>query len=292
MKPDAEQTRPHVQPHMFINSPARRRMNSMQSERWAFHTGIFAALCLVGCAEEATPIVGVASDALDGRNGNQYVNYHRDRLLATYATYKGLGTPANAWNSLNAKQHDLFLIETDLLGNRSYFANTISSYVGRSCNGGSINCSNGCEAIAPGVNEYCVYYPSGQACQDANACTYSVSPRNDFTMALEHVSMMYEVLAPNGSCGGDDNNRIFWRADDPLIQNLRNMWMGLPEWDRNDDLGGPHGPFNNASATISTRPFSCDGPDGQAQFYSYDDQAVAFSRGSTSLPADGHMFEL
>ena len=58
--------------------------------------------------------------ALDGSNGNAYVNYHRDRLLDTYAQYKGLGNRVNAWNSLNYKQKWLFLIQTDLLGNRTY----------------------------------------------------------------------------------------------------------------------------------------------------------------------------
>ena len=103
--------------------------------------------------------------------------------------------------------------------------------------------------------------------------TRAPQPRTDYEMALEHVTKLYEILAPNDSCGGEDNNRIFWQAgtdssNDQLIQAFRNRTM--PAWGPNGDLGGPHGPFDNASSTMNGRPFSCDGPDGQAQFYSWD----------------------
>lgn len=253
---------------------------------------ILIAGCEVASSTPPADQVGVTSAALDGTNGNTYVNYHRDRLLDAYASYKGLGDRVNAWNSLNAKQRDLFLIQTDLLGNRSYMENVAPVVVNENpCDGGGTDCSGGCQVQQPGTAGLCVYMDAN-SCVQNGYCYESPGQRWNYSMALEHVTMLYDLLAPDGSCGGEDNNRIFWQADDQLIGYFRNYGYGLPEWDTNGDLGGPHGPFNNASSTITGRPFSCDGPDGQAQFYSYDWQAQWFQRGSAWLPADGHMFEL
>jgi len=230
--------------------------------------------------------------ALSGLDGNAYVNFHRGRLLDTYAAYKGLGNRYNAWNTLNQKQRDLFLLQTDLLGNRSFMENVAPVITNMyPCNGEGTDCSSGCQVQQAGSAGLCVYL-DGNSCVQNGYCYQGPGQRYDFSMALEHVTQLYELLAPNGNCGGDDNNRIFWSADASLIGYFRNYYYGLPMWDTNGDLGGPHSPFNNASSTITGRPFSCDGPDGQAQFYSYDYQAVAFWRGSAFLPADGHMFEL
>jgi hypothetical protein len=248
-----------------------------------------------GCqpAPGATSATAEVAAPLDGTSGNAYVNYHRDRLLDAYASYKNLGDRVNAWNSLSPKQRDLFLVQTDLLGNRSFMTNDDVRWVidpSRRC-AGSVYCDGGCSITTGGVNEYCTYV-SLQECENEGACSYTIGPRYDYSMALEHVTMMYELLAPNGDCGGEDNNRIFWQADEQLIGDFRNYAYGLPEWDSNGDLGGPHAPFNNASSTLTGRPASCDGPDGQAQFYSYDWQAQWFQRGNAYLPADGRMFEL
>jgi hypothetical protein len=86
---------------------------------------LFIALVVVMGAVLGT---AASSFALDGRDGNAYVNYHRDRLLDTYAQYKGLGNRVNAWNSLNYKQKMLFLIQTDLLGNRTFMRPTETRY--------------------------------------------------------------------------------------------------------------------------------------------------------------------
>jgi len=86
------------------------------------------------------------SFGLDGRDGNKYTNYHRDRLLDTYAQYKGLGNRAIAWNSLNSKQKVLFLIQTDLLGNRTFMHPTRTNYYKQNpqdgCNNGQELCSS------------------------------------------------------------------------------------------------------------------------------------------------------
>jgi hypothetical protein len=265
--------------------------------------------------------------ALDGSNGNAYVNYHRDRLLDTYAQYKGLGDRVKAWNSLNYKQQMLFLIQTDLLGNRTYMYPTATDYYKNDpndgCNHGNAFCGTcgiqggqrwctSCDVWdpptqrnQPGWRPQC-WSIDAYTCYQDGLCYAAPRPRTNYEMALEHVTKLYEILAPNDGCGGDDNNRIFWQAgtdssSDQLIQAFRNQTM--PAWGPNGDLGGPHEPFDNASATTNGRPFSCDGPDGQAQFYSWDTTCTyggqkgcspiqAFSRGSAYLPADSRMFEL
>lgn len=267
------------------------------------------------------------SFGLDGRDGNKYTNYHRDRLLDTYAQYKGLGNRAIAWNSLNSKQKVLFLIQTDLLGNRTFMHPTRTNYYKQNpqdgCNNGQELCSS-CSIY--GGQRWCGScqvlldqpmddtHPQINGCWDINAydcyqrglCSEVPQSRTDYEMALEHVTKLYDILAPNDGCGGTDNNRIFWQAgtdssNDQLIQALRNRTM--PAWGANGDIGGVHEPFDNASSTMNGRPFSCDGPDGQAQFYSWDTKCTyggqkgcsniqGFWRGSVYLPADSRMFEL
>jgi hypothetical protein len=268
-----------------------------------------------------------SSFALDGSNGNSYVNYHRDRLLDTYAQYKGFGNRVNAWNSLNYKQKMLFLIQTDLLGNRTFMHPTRTNYYKNNpedgCNNGQEMCSS---CSISGGQRWCgscqVWidqpmddtHPQINGCWSIDAydcyqrglCREAPQQRTDYEMALEHVTKLYEILAPNDGCGGADNNRIFWQAgtnssNDQLIQAFRNRTM--PGWGRNADLGGNHSPFDNSSATTNGRPDACDGPDGQAQFYSWDTVCTyggqkgcssiqAFWRGSAYLPADSRMFEL
>ncbi len=268
--------------------------------------------------------------ALDGRDGNAYTNFHRDRLLDTYAQYKGLGNRVDAWNSLNYKQKMLFLIQTDLLGNRTFMHPTRTNYYkenpGDGCNNGQEMCSScsvaggqrwcgSCEVwldqpmddTRPQING--CWSVDAYDCYQRGLCREEPQSRTDYEMALEHVTRLYEILGQDGffgGCSGSDNNRIFWQAgtdssNDQLIQALRNRTM--PAWGANGDIGGVHEPFDNASSTINGRPFSCDGPDGQAQFYSWDTKCSysgqkgcsnvqSFSRGSTYLPADSRMFEL
>lgn len=216
----------------------------------------------------------------------------------------------------------LFLVQTDLLGNRTYMQPTATNYYKNNPDDGSGSPGNalcgGCEII--GGQRFCgnceVWNPPSEqnncgsvdayTCYQDRLCYEAPQQRTNYEMALEHVTKLYEILAPNDSCGGDDNNRIFWQAgtdssNDQLIQAFRNRTM--PAWGPNGDLGGPHAPFDNASSTMNGRPFSCDGPDGQAQFYSWDTKCTyggqkgcsniqAFSRGSVYLPADSRMFEL
>jgi hypothetical protein len=219
----------------------------------------------------------------------------------------------------------LFLIQTDLLGNRTYMQPTNTNYYKNNPNDGcgtpgQAFCGTcqmtGGQAWCGSCDVYGVNQLDLEGCWSMNAwdcylkgscyAASSPEPRTNYEMALEHVTKLYEILAPNDGCGGDDNNRIFWQAgtdssNDQLIQAFRNRRM--PAWGPNDDLGGTHPPFDNGSSTMNGRPEACDGPDGQAQFYSWDTTCTydgqkgcspiqAFWRGSAYLPADSRMFEL
>lgn len=270
-------------------------------------TSVFAlaTLMLIGCTTEGTdtlPGTSTSSAALSGADGNAYVNFHRDRLLTGYAADHGVGSAANAWATFTYTQKLLFLVHTDLLGNRSFMVPTANYYyrdstdvcgnVGDLCGeceiiGGQRACS-GCTMVSAENANACDYV-SAYDCYTRGGCDEQVGVRSDWSMALEHVTKLYEVL-DNGSCSGDDGNRSFFSADADLIGSFRNRY--LTAWTGNSDLGSVHSPFNNRTETINGRPFSCDGPDGQIQMYSYDYQGVAFTRGGKYLPADGRMFEL
>ena len=232
----------------------------------------------------------------------------------------------NAWNTLNQKQKWLFLLQTDLLGNRVFMRSTPTYYYKNNPNDGCGYGSGYCGACTiTGGQRACgsceVWDPpvpkdqpqqlpqcwniSAYDCYQNGLCWEESQTRTDYTMALEHVEKLYAILGYGGvneNCGGEDNNRIFWQAKDPLIQAFRNRTM--PEWGNNkDELKGPHSPFDNASATLTGRPWAQDGPDGQAQFYSWDTTCSyggqkgcspiqGFARGGAYLPADSRMFEL
>ncbi len=263
---------------------------------------LFALALLAGCAVDGGATASETTSALSGNDGNAYVNFHRDRLLNGYAIDHGLGNAPSAWASFAPDQQLLFLIHTDLLGNRSLMTPDWTDYVrsqdsvcgmaGESCGscgiiGGQRACG-GC-SIQTSDDLGCTWV-SSYDCYTQGQCNEQPEPRTDWSMALEHVTKLYEVLPGNGSCGGDDKNRSFFAADPTLIGSFRNRYM--PEWTGNSDIGSVHEPFNNRSETVTGRPFSCDGPDGQVQFFSYDYQGVPFSRGGKFFPADGLMFEL
>jgi hypothetical protein len=262
----------------------------------------FALVCLAGCAVGDPPTEATEA-ALTGADGNAYVNFHRDRLLRGYALDHGLGSAAAAWASFAPDQRTIFLLHTDLLGNRTLMVPESSTYIrtqtdacgtaGETCGtcsvfGGQLGCGT-CAIQSNDAFQTCNYV-SAYECYQQGQCFEQRQPRTDWSMALEHVTKLYEVMGGNGSCSGSDKNRSFFAADSLLINAFRNRTM--PEWTGNSDIGAVHGPFNNRSETLTGRPFSCDGPDGQVQFYSYDWQGQGFTRGNKFLPADGLMFEL
>lgn len=272
-----------------------------------FRSAVFVIMSVLalgaGCALDAEP-AAIASAELSGLDGNAYVNFHRGRLLDNYAARKGLGGRAGAWASLNSKQRYLFLLQTDLLGNRSYMTVQTSGYRKNNpwdgCpNNPGADCSGSCTVMSSRFGGQACVTMSGPECAhppfESPMCSEVSLPRWDFSMALEHVTQLYEILgygSPGTSCDSKDNNRIFWAGDDALIGGWRNEGTALPEWLHSQDIGGPHAPFNVSRETATGRPFSNDGPDGQTQFYGWDWQAQWFLRGSAWLPPDGKMFEL
>jgi hypothetical protein len=262
---------------------------------------ILSILLVSACATQPSESAQTeVSQTLSGADGNAYVNFHRDRLLAGYAQDHNLGSATNAWNSFNFEQRLLFLIHTDLLGNRTFMTPTSNSYFRNfttACGTANELCGTcsifGGQRGCGGCNiegEFGCQYVSAYDCYLQGQCFEQEGGRGDWSMALEHVTKLYEILPGFGSCSGEDKNRSFFAADPTLIGSFRNRYM--PEWVGNSDIGSVHAPFNNRSETNTGRPFSCDGPDGQVQFYSYDWQGQAFVRGGKYLPADGLMFEL
>jgi hypothetical protein len=265
---------------------------------------LLTIIALTGCATEEldpTPATNATEQALSGADGNAYVRFHRDRLLTGYASSHGLSSAAAAWATFTYEQRLLFLMETDLLGNRTFMTPVGTSYYRSStddcgttnelCNscvimGGQLACGScnirsdqwwSCETV------------SAYDCYTRGQCYPQPETRTDWSMALEHVTRLYEILPGNGSCGGLNENRGFYSADEALINAFRNRTT--PEWVANSDVGFVHSPFNKRSETNTGRPFSCDGPDGQVQFYDWDYQGVGFVRGGKYLPPDGRMFE-
>jgi hypothetical protein len=271
----------------------------MRSTRWL----VLTMLVLTGCAMDDNPdsTTNVTEQSLSGADGNAYVRFHRDRLLTGYASSHGLANAAVAWGTFTYEQRLLFLMETDLLGNRTFMAPVGTSYYRNwtdDCGTANDLCGTcvitggqrGCGGCGIRSEQWgSCEYVSAYDCYVQGQCYEQAGTRTDWSMALEHVARLYEILPGNGSCGGLNENRGFYSADDTLINAFRNRTM--PEWVANSDVGSVHGPFNKRSETNTGRPFSCDGPDGQVQFYDWDYQGVGFSRGGKNLPADGRMFE-
>jgi hypothetical protein len=206
----------------------------------------------------------------------------------------------------------VFLLETDLLGNRTYATPDAYGYAKSNPWDGcptppppADDCTNGCQvATVVPIQGQVRIWTSGQDCAfpppssslQGPACSVTRNPPADFTTALQHVRHLYAVLGSGGSsdCGGSDNNRAFWQADDPLIQAWRNLSMAPTEWVHSTDPGGSHAPFTVTRETAAGRTSLFDwlGADGQVQLYVWDNEAVAFTRGGQALPADSHMFEI
>jgi hypothetical protein len=91
---------------------------------------------------------------------------------------------------------------------------------------------------------------------------------------IDHVDDVYAVLDGGdpygrGSCGGVNNNRIFFSLDGAGIFALRNITLGfLPGIKQSGDWGGPHSPFNGSRETIHGQPR------GQFQYFLWDHDAV------------------
>jgi hypothetical protein len=231
---------------------------------------------------------------------------NRDRLLNSLkdvpgGQFAGKANACEVWKAMDKSQRYVFLIHTDLLGQRSLLYNYPmhfyrvdyqgawqSCYPSEECTEGSCvwvddmgNCRSG----------------SGWDCYYANRCTIEQGTPTNYTMAIEHVNRLLWVAGScpwpnkwNGAyctdasgnysgetqCGGENNNRVFYEAQDTLIQKFRNRDYGLPMWDKSQDPGGPHKGFTNTSETVHR-----GGAAGQVHFFAWDTDPNSWVEGRT-----------
>ncbi|MBX3220693.1 MAG: hypothetical protein KF795_09250 [Labilithrix sp.] len=93
----------------------------------------------------------------------------------------------------------------------------------------------------------------------------------DLAMALDHVTMVYDIRDSFGKNGGA-GNRIWLQVDATLIAALRDFDGALPEWSKSKDFAGPHAPFDASSETNTGQPT------GQAHFWSADAKSKPLGR--------------
>lgn len=173
----------------------------------------------------------------------------RDRVLDTYAQVQGTDRCA-AWTKLDDVQKGLFLTHSDMLGNRS-------------CMDNASKCVAGADSAFTHVFKLWAINGSDPGC----SCTKTSTGYNCCN-------------------GGGEWHRVFFTADDLLIQYLRNVSAGLPEWGASSDLAGPHGPFSQSDETAT------GSPRGQVHFWAKDSEASALKRTGVTGVLDPHIVEL
>lgn len=112
----------------------------------------------------------------------------------------------------------------------------------------------------------------------------------ELEMALDHVTRLWAVngAEPDGCvrcCGGGEFNRLYFSADDALLQALR-TGVGLPAWRDSSDVAGPHEPFSKSLETNAGQPR------GQLHFWASDGEAVALARPGVVGVVDAHIVEI
>ena len=246
------------------------------------------SLINVGLACVILSSIGVAQATLQA---------NRNRLLDTYATRVGYPNRCSVWAAMSTSQKGVFLTITDLLGKRSLVHNpSFRIFIQSSepeCDPVGTECTSNCNINPYGVPGPC-YTFSGPDCLQFGACYRIEIPPYDMTQALDHITQIYAINgSTGGECGGDDANRMFFSADDVLINVARNQHLGLPEWDASYDWADAHAPFTNTSETItgSWLPIG-GGARGQMHFWSWDWESVPLSRPGVVGVNDPHIVEI
>lgn len=180
--------------------------------------------------------------------GSSTLDDDRDRLLETYALVQKLADRCAAWSKLDGIQKGIFLTHTDMLGNRS-------------CVGAS-KCAKTDDQALPHVFQLWAMNGSDPGC----SCTITSTGYNCCN-------------------GGGEWHRVFFTADDRLIQMMRDR-AGLPEWKASSDLAGPHAPFSQSNET------STGSPRGQIHFWAKDADASSLKRTGVTGVNDPHIVEL
>ena len=249
-------------------------------------------------------VVGVADSTFTVEQGAGAVpgppfslTSNRTRLLTTYANRFGKSA-YQMWGEMSTVQKLVFLTITDLLGNRSYIENDTFQTIKAStdqCSVSGSSCTFGCQVPDPELINACTTVDSGQ-CLASGLCYEEQQPRTNFETALDHIETIYAILdnpcttVPQTCvCGGGDNHRLYFKADDTLMVKIRNLGWGLPEWWRNYDLKKSHEPFTNSRATIAGQPR------GQLHFWRYDWEYVRMQsdpRTGVEDVTDPHLVEI
>jgi hypothetical protein len=240
---------------------------------------------------------------------------NRDRLLTRLkdvpgGQWYGKANACEVWKSMDTSQRYVFLTHTDLLGQRSLLYNypmifhlitpcECEDAFTFACAPPQCTESGGCTFRDQSGN---CQTSDGWSCYYAGKCTLESGSPTDHTMALDHVNRILWVAGScpwptkwleggvcvdsngrsvgNQTCGGEDNNRIYYEADPTLMGEFRNFYAGLPMWDKSDDPGGPHKGFRNTSETLHGRRHDFMAT-GQTHFFSLDGDPNNWVEGRT-----------
>lgn len=251
-------------------------------------------------------LIGATSQAASSPPGGLSLNANRDRLLDTMAAYRGAANRCAVWSTMGTNQRGVFLTITAMLQAGymywppyRYYLNTSSAQGHCSeCSYPNVGCSYGADC----TNNYCfVYAPiyaggpsycrttSYESDSQAGLLTKVAQPRTGWlneTM-LDHVSQLYSMAANTSSCGGADN-RMYFSADDTLIDALRNLSKLEPTgWGNSSDLMGPHDPFTQSRESVRGQPR------GQSHQFAWDSEVVWVQKsGMASAVYDPHLVEM
>jgi hypothetical protein len=209
---------------------------------------------------------------------------NRDRLLDSYAQHKGMQDRHEVWEWMNSVRRGVFLTITHNLWHH-YLMFPESKYYVRydsDCSSAGDDCSDRClvrclpgDPFCPDL-DHCMQM-SGYECAQAGKCDLIESPRDGIyaEKLIDHVDGVYAVLDGGdpygrGSCGGENNNRIFFSLDERGIAAVRNIYpIFLPGIKQSGDRGGPHWPFNGSRETIHGQPR------GQLHYFLWDWDAIS-----------------
>jgi hypothetical protein len=224
---------------------------------------------------------------------------NRDRLLDSYAKFKGMQDRDAVWNWMNPVRRGVFLTITHNLWHHylrypdiRYIVNEESE-----CSPAETDCTSGCNARCL-VEKECwsgssCEYVSGYECWQKGLC-YSVQMPAEGAYAeklIDHVDGLYAVLDGGdpygrGSCGGENNNRIFVSLDEIGISAIRNIYpLFLPGIKSSGDRN-QHGDFKGRRDTIHGQPRA------QFHYFLWDHEAKPINRREMSAVFDPWAMEV
>lgn len=219
---------------------------------------------------------------------------NRNRLLDGYAQRIGASSRCDAWGRMTETQKGVFLTITDMLGERGYLFGPQYRYTARpsECNNWqTTDCTYGCN-VKPPWGGGC-RGASGGDCYAAGGCDRKTIERWEKPLyqeyggtyidtILDHVTRLWAVRDGYGDCGGS-GNRIFFSADDTLMQIIRDR---RTIFGPSNDLMPPHDPFTASHETYIGQPR------GQIHFWEWDYRAETLWGDGVNGVYDPHAVEI